>query len=51
MGQHCIDALALDDPLEYTRLILDGEMQTWVNEQDTFEIYMDISRSDKQIRF
>lgn len=37
-GQHCIDALALDDPLEYTRLILDGEMQTWVNEQDTFEI-------------
>ena len=37
MGQHCIDALALDDPLEYTRLILDGEMQTWVNEQDTFD--------------
>lgn len=33
-GQHCINALALDTPLEYAKHVLKGEMETWENEQD-----------------
>lgn len=33
-GQHCIDALALDNPLEYARLVLKCEIETWANMQD-----------------
>lgn len=33
-GRHCIDALAMDNPLEYAKLILKGETETWANAQD-----------------
>lgn len=36
-GQHCMDALALDNPLKYARLVLSGEMKMWVDAHDTFE--------------
>ena len=29
-SQRCLNALAIDNPLEYARLALDGEMQAWV---------------------
>lgn len=37
-GQHCIDAMALDNPLEYARFALSGEMKIWVDAQGTFEL-------------
>ena len=30
-SQQMLDALAIDNPLEYARLYLDSEMQDWVN--------------------
>ena len=33
--QRCLNALAIDNPLEYARLALDGEMQTWVDAEDS----------------
>lgn len=34
-GSQCaLNALALDNPLEYARLYLDGEMQAWVDAED-----------------
>ena len=33
-SQRCLNALAIDEPLEYARLALDGEMQAWVNAED-----------------
>lgn len=29
-SQHCLDALALDNPLEYVRMALKGEFQDWL---------------------
>lgn len=34
--QSKIDAIAIDDPLEYVRLALEREMQIWVDEEDGF---------------
>ncbi len=34
-SQHCLDALALDNPLTHARLVLDGEIKTWVGAQDS----------------
>ena len=35
-GSQCaLNALAIDEPLEYARLVLDGEMQTWVDAEDS----------------
>ena len=31
-----LNALAIDEPLEYARLYLDGTMQMWVNAEDSF---------------
>lgn len=36
-SQRCLNALAIDNPLEYTRLALDGEMQAWVDAEDSLE--------------
>ena len=36
-SQRCLNALAIDNPLEYARLALDGEMQAWVDEEDSLE--------------
>ena len=33
-SKHCLDALALDTPLEYARLVLDREIETWIRMQD-----------------
>lgn len=34
-----LDALAVDEPLEYARLYLDGNMQMWVDAEDSLELY------------
>ena len=36
-SQWCLNALAIDNPLEYARLTLDGEMQAWVDAEDSLE--------------
>ena len=38
-SQHALDALALDYPLEYARLALDGEMQAWVDAEDSMDVF------------
>ena len=38
-GSQCaLNALAIDEPLEYARLVLDGEMQMWVDAEDSLDI-------------
>ena len=34
-----IDPLVIDEPLEYARLALDGEMQMWVDAEDSLELW------------
>jgi hypothetical protein len=36
-SQRCLNALAIDNPLEYARLAPDGEMQAWVDAEDSLE--------------
>ena len=36
-SQRCLNALAIDNPLEYARLALDGEMQAWVDAEDSLK--------------
>ena len=38
-SQNSLNALAIDDPLEYARLTLDGEMQVWVDAIDSLEVW------------
>lgn len=38
-SQNILNALAIDELLEYARLALDGEMQAWVKENDSLEIW------------
>jgi len=38
-SQHALDVLALDYPLEYARLALNGEMQAWVNAEDSMDVF------------
>ena len=33
-----LNALAIDDPLEYARLYLDRNMQMWVDAEDSLEL-------------
>lgn len=35
-SQYALNALALDNPLEYARLALNGKMQAWVDAEDGF---------------
>ena len=38
-GSHCaLNALAIDEPLEYARLYLDETLQMWVDAEDSLEI-------------
>ena len=38
-GSDCaLNALAIDEPLEYVRLYLDGTMQMWVDAEDSLEL-------------
>ena len=38
-SQRCLNALAIDAPLEYAKLALDGEMQAWVDAEDSLEVF------------
>lgn len=38
-SQCALDALAIDEPLEYARLYLEGNMQMWVDAEDCLEIW------------
>ncbi len=38
-SQCALNALAIDEPLEYARLYLDREMQAWVDVEDSLEIW------------
>lgn len=38
-SQRMLNALAIDNPLEYARLSLDGEMQAWVDAEDSLKVF------------
>ncbi len=38
-SQRHLNALAIDDPLEYSLLALGGEMQAWVDADDSLEVF------------
>ena len=39
-GSDCaLTSLAVDEPLEYARLYLDGNLQMWVDTEDSLELY------------
>ena len=38
-SQCALDTLAVDEPLEYAKLYLDGNMQMWVDAEDSLELY------------
>ena len=38
-SQRCLNALAIDNPLEYARLALNDEMQAWVEAEDSLEAF------------
>ena len=38
-SQGSLDALAIDDPMEYVRLALDNEMQVWVDTMDDDSVW------------
>ena len=38
-SQNSLNALAMDEALEYSRLALDGEMQAWVDSIDSLEVW------------
>ena len=33
-----LNALAIDEPLEYARLYLEGNMQMWIDAEDSLEL-------------
>jgi len=38
-SQCALNALSIDNPMEYARLALTGEMQYWVNVEDSLEVW------------
>ena len=38
-SDYALNALAIDDPLEYARLYLDGNLQMWVDAEDSLDIF------------
>ena len=47
-GSDCaLTSLAVDEPLEYARLYLDGNLQMWVDAEDSLELSL-ISHEKKQ---
>lgn len=38
-SQCALDTLAIDEPLEYARLYLEGNMQMWVDAEDSLELW------------
>lgn len=39
-SQCVLNALAIDNPLEYAQLVLDSEMKAWVDAEDNWEVFM-----------
>lgn len=37
-SQYSLNALAIDEPLEYVKLYLDGTIQMWVDAKDSIDI-------------
>ena len=37
-SDYALNALAIDEPLEYARLYLDGTLQMWINAEDSPEL-------------
>ena len=38
-GSDCaLNSLAIDEPLEYARLYLDGNLQMWIDAEDSLEL-------------
>ena len=38
-SQCALNALAIDEPLEYAKLYLDGNLQMWVDAEDSLDIF------------
>ena len=38
-SESSLNALAIDNPLEYARLYLDGTMQMWIDAEDSLELW------------
>lgn len=38
-SEYALNALAIDEPLEYARLYLEGKMQIWVDAEDSLELW------------
>ena len=38
-SQYALDTLAIDEPLVYARLALDGNLQMWVDAEDSLELW------------
>ena len=38
-SQCALNALAIDEPLEYARLALEGNLQMWVDAEDSLEVW------------
>ena len=38
-SQCALNALAIDELLEYARLVLDREMQSWIDAEDSLEVW------------
>lgn len=38
-SQCALNALAIDNPMEYARLALTGDMQDWVDAEDSLEVW------------
>ncbi len=38
-SQCALNALAIDNPIEYARLALAGEMQAWMDAEDSLEVW------------
>ena len=38
-SEYALNALAIDNPLEYARRYLDGTMQIWIDAEDSLELW------------
>lgn len=38
-SQCALNALAIDNPLEYARLVLDNELQVWIDAEDCLDVW------------
>ena len=36
-SQCALNALAIEEPMEYQRIVFDGEMQAWIDAEDSLE--------------